>query len=249
MPAWLKAVNADPNFTAVPLQEGEGDEGKLDFDAYAKDVWPRRLWGKLEAGAAEEEEDRQIELEQTSQSWLPAGGAGEGEALEGDGEVTVDDVDDFDPTYSPPVPQYSPKQSTHSPSAEAKPRARTYDPEDPDSHPPPALSGVAALGARSYAEHFVPLLTAESKHREEELADCAVYAQQLKVYNRNQTAWDQDGLYRLALPGIREERPRLVAGDRAYLRPLASTAGEGESGWLHLQFEVRVTAVRAVQGE
>lgn len=260
VPAWLKAVNADLNYTLVPLQEASAaEEGKIDFDEYARGVWPMWLWEKMqqrgvgEAIYAAEAVDDGQELERTADAWLPAGGPGEDDALEEEEHVTSDDLrlgvastssDNFDPTkalLSAPV--------------STRPKGRIYRPDDPDSHLPPALSGIAALRAHSYAEHFNPLLSAESKHREEELADSAVYSQQLHAYTRPRpgapsTAWDQDGLYRLALPGIREERPRLVAGDRAFLRPLATQLeGEAEHGWLHIVFECRITAVRAVQGE
>ncbi|PWN27793.1 P-loop containing nucleoside triphosphate hydrolase protein [Jaminaea rosea] len=260
VPAWLKAVNADLNYTLVPLQEASAaEEGKIDFYEYARGVWPMWLREKMqqrgvgEAIYAAEAVDDGQELERTADAWLPAGGPGEDDALEEEGHVTSDDLrlgvastssDDFDPTkalLSAPV--------------STRPKGRIYRPDDPDSHLPPALSGIAALRAHSYAEHFNPLLSAESKHREEELADSAVYSQQLHAYTRPRpgapsTAWDQDGLYRLALPGIREERPRLVAGDRAFLRPLATQLeGEAEHGWLHIVFECRITAVRAVQGE
>lgn len=117
-----------------------------------------------------------------------------------------------------------------------------------------ATGPVPPLSRQSYAAYWQPILASESSHCELDLADCALYAQHLRPYatrgsdKSKLAAWDDQGLYILDIPGVREERPKLAAGDRLYLRPLSSQ-NTHPSGWLHLVLECCITAVRAIQGQ
>lgn len=243
VPQWLKDVNSDSNFAFHPL-EGQGQQVVRDDMAadYAQSVWPTGMWEKLRRGESivtkGELETDQL-LQPVSSSWLGEGGLWAGDSLEG--ELLEDE--------SQPIAQADWSGS----SANGKTVLGSRDKEAVSSGQP---QGAQKLGRGSYGAHWKPLLTRESDHRALELVSHAVYAQTLQIYTQAARAgkakWDPDGLYTLALPGIREERPRLFAGDRLHLRPLASVNPMdlgGQPGWLHLCFEAKVTAVRAIQGE
>ncbi|PWN39144.1 P-loop containing nucleoside triphosphate hydrolase protein [Ceraceosorus guamensis] len=109
---------------------------------------------------------------------------------------------------------------------------------------------VPALDAQHYARRFTMLLRNEMDFRAEELAGQTLYGVGLEAYDAQRgrprrgdhnVAVDR-GLWNLKLPGIREEYPKLQPGDLVRLRPIV------DQGWIELEYEARVWALRTVEG-
>ncbi|CEH14351.1 RNA helicase [Ceraceosorus bombacis] len=109
---------------------------------------------------------------------------------------------------------------------------------------------VPALDAQHYARRFTMLLRNEMDYRAEELANQTLYGVGLEAYDAqrgrprrgDQNAAVDRGLWNLKLPGIREEYPKLHPGDLVRLRPIV------DQGWIELEYEARVWALRTVEG-
>ncbi|CAO1637930.1 unnamed protein product [Parajaminaea phylloscopi] len=250
IPSWLKAVNEDVSFTYIPL-DPRFPSNAVNFDEYARHVWPAPIWDAM----------RDVSGGDTASE--PSTTALNGGSFNDESRFEQDNSDgeneDFDPTRRSPI---VPNRTLH-PAAELRPI-----PSDDTSttrssiellSQAPASSGSRPLSASKYQEYWHPLIEAEMLCRRAEMRDCSAYAQQLRPYGSSASphgatpdGWDPDGLYLLHLPGIREDRPKLVAGDTLQLRPLNPGVGYGhlqDSGWLHLVFEAKVSAVQALKGE
>jgi len=101
---------------------------------------------------------------------------------------------------------------------------------------------VPPLEASTYVARFQQLLSLEMDSRILDLSKQSLFEVGLKAYDPE----DRDlGLWSLALPGIREDRPHLIPGDRVELRALASFS----KSWLKLAFDAHITSVRAIEGK
>lgn len=246
IPAWLKEVNEDPNYSFEALPDSTS-AGQVDYANYALQAWPSPLWRELQSGQIQiQDEEDQSAIE----SWLPEGGAGEGEALEAEGEETTngDGI-----SMQPSLSSYADSQSTELTSI---PHQQTADGSGADA----TLSKLPRLESRTYDQHWLPLIREEARERLEELQSYSIYAQRLSIYNQkdnaSKSANSVAALYTLAVPGVREERPRLYTGDCLFLRPLRVPPAHNPFdpmiqgvGWYHVVLEARVKAVRAIQGE
>lgn len=234
VPKWLKDVNADKNFTFQALHDLEVNK-PLNYTRYAMNVWPLPLWESLQTGqivAGEEQDVGNVE------AWLPEGGNGHGDALEAEREETLDD----DGSIAVVSQTLDSSQSS----------ASDEQPEDvlAGQFKRTVIPNLPPLTRSSYNLHWFPLLEEEAKHCMEEMPSYNLYAQSFKRYQRESSR--TNGLYVVAVPGVREERPRLLPGDRLYLRPLATPPSSypGQNvGWLHVVFEAQIRAVRTLHGE
>lgn len=254
VPQWLKAVNEDSHYQWIPLTTS-GESGRMDFVAYAQTVWPVKLWEGLQSGADEEAFQKDRQLISTAAAWLPQGVDGEGEPLESEG-----DQDAGSPLHGGTSDAQSILAGTDKMLAsqdgqlESEPATSpTTASSSAKAEKQPLIKSLPRLQPSSYLQHWQRLLQAESLTREKELSSHAVFAENLSPYSRSgNVSWDSDGLYRLRLPGVREDRPKLTSGSMCHLRVLA-TADDGRAyehfGWLHIVFEARIITVRALQGE
>ncbi|CAO1614965.1 unnamed protein product [Sympodiomycopsis kandeliae] len=237
LPNWLRQVNTDSNYTHIPLPASESIS-TVDYEDYALHVWPQPLWQAWQDGRLSHDDD-DANVFDTNATRLPEDTTHDVSAsLQVEGEETFDGdlaglastrTAAFDPT---PLEEYN----SSGPSL----------PLADDS----VVRHLHTLTPFTYAKHWKPLLDSESKHREEELASYTMYSQSLEFFNYSPEHSQRNGLFILTVPGVREERPQLFAGDRLFLRPLAAAHPNDPAqnpGWLHIQLEARVRAVRTLQ--
>ncbi|CAO1633016.1 unnamed protein product [Jaminaea pallidilutea] len=255
VPTWLKRVNQDDNYSFVPWLDAEGLD-RLDYSHYWQDVWPRTLWDKLHANPSPLERE------------VPKVGN------VSTGRFPLDDVSSRAPPKHNTSVAAQRQLAPEGECSESMTPAENYSgialgQQSMDTNPTELGRSIpttlyrdphfAPLEPHCYADHWQHLVMLESECRRSELMDSTMYAQKLRPYldkGAGRTfvpAWSHNGLYTLRVPGIREEKPRLVAGHQLQLRPLASPSlahyQDQESAWLHLVLEARIDAVLAVQGD
>jgi hypothetical protein len=176
----------------------------------------------------------------------------------------VESLMTFDPcrTPSPPTQDVTetdaaaPDEPLDAPDAEEKgsPAAAQDEASDwpaasPSSKPATSASATLAVPAfepSTYAARLSTLLRIEVNEKAQQLAQQTMFAVALQPYvhkGRLAKAAGLDGLFSMDVPGIREEYPPLQPGGLVRLRPLTA------DGWLHLEFEARVWALRRIEGK